>query len=322
MQDIGFAVVGLGMGMARAQQAHDTPGARLVAVCDMDEERLKKGTEEHACKGYADFDQMLGDDEIDAVFVLTPSGTHLTFAERAAAAGKHVITTKPMDVTVERCERIIDACRKAGVKLVVDFETRWVKAFQQLKAALDAGELGQILTIEARCKWYRDQAYYDAGGWRGTWKFDGGGSAANQGIHMLDLLVWLAGQPKVVCARAAALNHDIETEDLAMAILELPNGNPGALITTTNHHLNDEFRVIVTGTSGSANLYNMDGYKVDFKFEDEREKLTTPQPDWPCNAIDDMVRAIRSDAAPLVCGEEGINSIRLLEAVYKKAGLR
>jgi len=132
VSDIGFAVVGLGVGMGRAKQVTEAPGARLVAVCDLDAERLKQATDTYGCEGYDDFDRMLADDRIQVVFILTPSGTHLNFATRAAAAGKHVISTKPMDVTVDRCRQMIDACADADVQLVVDFETRWVPAFQHV----------------------------------------------------------------------------------------------------------------------------------------------------------------------------------------------
>lgn len=320
MGDIGFGVIGLGMGMGRANLVHDLDGAALVAVCDLDEARLKTAVEQNGCKAYTDFDQMLADDDIDVVYVLTPSGTHLDFTTRAAQAGKHVISTKPLDVTFDRCRQMIDVCAANNVHLVADYESRYYPRVQHIKVAVDAGEFGELLFLEARCKWWRDMDYYKSGGWRGTWKYDGGGSMANQGIHLLDIFLWLAGSVKVVSAHAAVLNHDIETEDFAFAQVEFGNGRLGTLLTTTNHHVGNAFDIGLTGTLGSAELVR-ENIQVAFE-ADDRTEPKTPLPDWPKSAADDMVRVLRDGAEPMIPGEEGARAIELLESVYKAAGLR
>ncbi|MCM8764039.1 MAG: Gfo/Idh/MocA family oxidoreductase [Candidatus Omnitrophica bacterium] len=313
---IGFGIVGLGMGYARAKKVKSTDGANLVAVCDINQERLKRACEEFKCAGYSDFNEMLENKKVDVVYVMTPSGTHFDFGRKAAEAGKHVITTKPMEVSVKRCREFIDVCKKNNVELVVDFEMRYMPELQQLKAAIDSGELGKIVFAETRCKWWRTQEYYDAGGWRGTWKYDGGGSAANQGIHVIDLLIWLCGDPKnILFSRYGVFAHNIETEDLTLAIMELENGNFASIITTTNHHLGDDYGVAISFANGSVS--NQTGV-LKIKMKDGSEQLKTKIPDLPRSAIEDMIRTLEEKEAPYVSGYEGMRSIKLLERIYKK----
>lgn len=313
--ETGFGVVGLGMGRARARLVTKTPGAKLVAVCDINQERLSKAQTEFGCKTYSNYEDMLKDKEIDVVYVMTPSGTHLDFGKKAAEAGKHVITTKPMETTVSKCKKFIEVCEKNNVILVVDFELRYQKQNQQIKAALDSGELGEIVFAEARCKWWRTQEYYDAGNWRGTWKFDGGGSAANQGIHIIDMLVWFCGSPiEVISSIYGVYGHKIETEDLTVSLLKLKNGNPGCIVTTTNHHLGDEFGVSLSCKNGSFS--NLRG-ELKIKMADGSETLKTQPPQLPQNAVEDMLWALKGNN-PYVSGYEGIRSIELLEQIYKK----
>jgi UDP-N-acetyl-2-amino-2-deoxyglucuronate dehydrogenase len=321
MDAVRFGVVGLGEGRARARRVQQTPGAVLAGICDSDAERLRTASAELGCRGFADYDAMLADDSIEVIYLVTPSGTHLEVGARAAAAGKHVIVIKPMETTVERCQRLIEACHAHGVHLVVDFEWRYTPPLQQWKAALKAGEFGDVLFAEARCKVWRDQAYYDQGGWRGTWALDGGGSLANQGIHAVDLLVWLCGNPQVLSARAEVVAHRIETEDLTVALLELPNGRPALLTTTTCDHLDNEFGVAIAGTLGSAS--NLPRGELRCKFaRDGRAGLRTPAPAWPRSAAADMIAVLRQGTAPHVPGAEGLRSVHLMEAVYRAAGVR
>ena len=319
---IGFGIVGLGMGAARAKTVTETEGARLAAVCDLDEERRTKVSEEHGCLAFADYDEMLKCDDVDVAYIVTPSGIHAELGKMAAAAGKHVVTTKPMDLTVQRCTDLIDACADAGVKLVVDFDSRYFPKMRQLKTALEAGELGDLIMGEARCKWWRAQDYYDRqGGWRGTWKMDGGGALANQSIHVVDSLVWMCGVPTSVTARVGTFGHDIETEDLGMAMLEFESGAVGFILGTTTYALNNQFGIEVHGKLGSVS--SVQSWRdLEVKFADGRTELITPVPDGPPNsAAEDLVVAVREEATPHSSGEEGRKSIQLLEAIYDAAGV-
>ncbi len=313
--EIGFGVVGLGMGHARARLVKQTQGARLVAVCDVNEEKLQRSCNEFGCKGYTKYEEMLKDDEIQVVYIMTPSGTHLDFAKKAAKAGKHIITTKPMEINVSRCKKFIEVCEKNNVALVVDFELRYKKENHQLKAAIESGELGEILFAEARCKWYRTQEYYDKGGWRGTWKYDGGGSAANQGIHVIDQLVWMVGEVEVLSSIYGVYGHKIETEDCTVSIIRLKNGNPGCIVTTTNHHLGDEYGISLSCKAGSISNFTGE-FKI--KMEDGSQQLKTEVPELPKNAVEDMLGVLNHNKEPFVSGYEGMKSIKLLEQIYKK----
>src|SRR5882724_4321268 len=172
----GFAIIGCGM-IARfhAKALAEIPGAKIVDLGD---------------NFYPDLPPLLARRDVDIVIVATPSGIHMDPAAAAANAGKHVVVEKPLEVTVERCDRIIDACDKNRVKLCTIFPSRFTDANRALKDAVDAGRFGRLTLGETTCKWWRSQAYYDKGGWRGTWKLDGGGAMMNQAIHNVDLLLW------------------------------------------------------------------------------------------------------------------------------------
>jgi predicted dehydrogenase len=318
---LGFGIVGLGMGHERAKIIVKTEGAKLVAVCDLNEERLKKSTTEFGCEGYTDFSKMLRRKDLDVVMVMTPSGTHADFAVKAAKKGKHVITTKPMEVTLKRCDKMIAACEKAGVKLAVDFELRFYPQCRWIKACIDSGEFGKLIFGEARCKWYRTQAYYDQGGWRGTWKMDGGGALANQSIHVIDTLLALMGKPVQVYAQTDTVAHKIETEDIGVAMINFESGARGTIIGTTTIPGGTEFGIEVHGDQGGGSTlrvkYGTD--EVQWFFAGDKKQPTTPKPVAPTNVIEDFVAAMRDGRDPLVTGTEGRRSIELLTAIYKSS---
>ena len=168
---VNFAVVGLGMGRNRAQMIMDTDGAELKCIVDLQADLAKKTAQELGTDWETDLDDVLGRGDIDCVMVMTPSGTHAEIGVRAAKAGKHVITTKPMDVSTEACDRLIAACEEAGVKLAVDYQSRYVDNTYRVAEALRRGWLGKPILGEIRFKWFRSDEYFEHNGsWRGTWK--------------------------------------------------------------------------------------------------------------------------------------------------------
>src|SRR5207247_2605079 len=171
---------------------------------------------------------------VDVVVITTPSGAHLEPAVAAAAAGKHVVVEKPLEITPDRCDRIIDACDQHGVQLCTIFPSRFADANVTLKAAVDAGKFGRLSLGEASNKWWRTQAYYDDGGWKGTRALDGGGALMNQAIHNVDLLLWMMGPVRQLCGFTATLAHErIEVEDTAVACLQFESGALGVIQATT-----------------------------------------------------------------------------------------
>jgi UDP-N-acetyl-2-amino-2-deoxyglucuronate dehydrogenase len=319
--NITFGVVGLGMGANRAGVVAATEGAKLIAVCDLREDRAKGVAEQQSCDWYLDYEKMLERDDIDVIYVMTFSGLHADHGIMAAKAGKHVISTKPLDVRVDKVDELINECASRNLKLVADFDVRYSGMAQTMKNAVDSGALGRIILGEARMKWFRSQAYYDEnGGWRGTWALDGGGSMSNQGIHLLDQLCWMMGDIKSVYADLGVYNHDIEGEDMGMALLTFANGAKGAIVGTTTFPTSPVWGLEVHGDKGAVTSathekgliwYWPGGQEVDpetLKVEPEVK-----------SAAEDMVRAIKEDRTPFVPGEEGRKSVVLLEALRKSS---
>ena len=320
MSDIGFAIIGLGMGRHRAKVATETPGAKLVTVCDLQEEKAKSMAEELGCDYTTDMDEVLKRDDVDAVGVLTPSGTHADLAMKVVEAGKHVFTTKPMDIVVEKCDALTKAARDAGVVLAVDFDCRYGENNRRLKKFIADGGLGKVILGDVHMKWFREQGYYDGGfpaGWRRDVKYEGG-SAANQGVHYIDLLLWFVGPVADVYGRSGTLGHDIATEDISVAMLTFKNGAWGVIETTTCSYPDMGTKIEITGENGSARWTgDVDLLKVrdkpDLKLEDI---AVEPR---PANIIEDMVSSINNGTPVAVDGKEGRKSVELFNAIYESS---
>ena len=222
----GFGIIGCGMiSRFHAKAIGEVRGAKLIACFDQSPAAADKLAADTGCKAYHALGDMLADPGVQVVTIGTPSGAHAEPAVAAARAGKHVIVEKPLEITLRRCDAIIAACQKAGVVLSTIFPSRFHDAAQELKRAVDAGRFGRLTLADAYVKWYRSQAYYDSGAWRGTWDLDGGGALMNQAIHSVDLLRWLVGPVAEVRAQTALLAHQrIAVEDTAVATIQFANG--------------------------------------------------------------------------------------------------
>jgi predicted dehydrogenase len=312
MSDIGFAVIGLGMGANRAREVVATPGARLVAVCDLIQAKVDRVVAEHGCEGTLNYHELLDRDDIDVIYVMVESGNHAKVAIDAAQAGKHVLSTKPIETTPEKAESMIRACDEAGVICAVDFEMRYSPDCNQVKAAMDQGVFGDIILAEERLKWYRSDDYYD--GWHGTWALDGGGSIINQTVHQVDYLCWIMGMPETARARYGVYNHDIETEDMTLAMLHYANGAEGMIVCTTTF---PEDKVAATQVHGTKGGVILDWKTIDYW--KTRDDMTVEVPPHPNCAADDVVKTLR-DGEPLSCdGREALKSLRLIQAIYHSA---
>jgi predicted dehydrogenase len=321
MADVRFGIVGTGMGASRAETASKTAGAKLVCVCDFVEERAKALANKLGCEYETSYEKMLERDDIDVVGVMTPSGMHADFSIMAVKAGKHVYTTKPMDILVERCDELIETAQKAGVILAVDFGERYSTSNKRVHKAIQTGVLGRMFLADLRMKWFRDQSYYDGGspaGWRSKRRYEGG-SAANQGVHFIDLIQWFMGSVKTVIGKSATMNHNIETEDLSVAILEFASGAYGVLQTTTCSIPNIGSSLEFSGSKGTLSwrdskveMYHVEG-KPDAKLEDIDVES------GPSNIIEDMVSAV-TKGTPVACdGNEGRKSVVIFNAIYESS---
>lgn len=319
-----MGVVGVGMGGAHGANLHQNGNgiAELVAVCDKDPQRLTWRVETYAkeldlhVRGYTDLDEMLTKEHLDGLIVSTPSGLHHQQAIAAAARGVNLLLDKPIDISLEAIDKIEQAVTKAGVLCGVNYNMRFKPSHWNIKQAIDRGDFGQVLLVDVRMKWYRDQAYYDKGGWRGTWKMDGGGSLMNQGAHAMDILTWMAGKPKKVCGDFAALNHKIETEDWASGIIEFENGIRSSISTTTIVFPKvDRTYVEVHGTKGSCFVVNDQIVETNLECLQPDKLVPAPYPD----AVIDFAHAVKDKRSPLCDVTQGRWSVQVILAVYESA---
>ncbi|MBE3068685.1 MAG: Gfo/Idh/MocA family oxidoreductase [Planctomycetes bacterium] len=335
------AVIGCGnIGPVHARAYRSTREIRLGAVVDIVPERAEKVGREHDVPWYTDVGKVLRRRDIDFIDVCVPSGLHGTIALRAARAGKHCISEKPLDVTPQRCDRIIEAFRKSGTTLGGIFGHRFADGSLRTKAAIDAGRLGRITLATCSTPWWRSQEYYDSGDWRGTWKLDGGGCLMNQGIHAIDQLIWFCGPIARITARTAMLAHErIEVEDVAVATVEFASGALGVILGTTAAYPGDSVRHEIMGTAGMIHL--ADDKPVLWKLRDEMEAApadsaagAAPAPGADTGAssdplavsddifvrnIDDVARAAREGREPLVSGPEARLAVEAIGAIYRSA---
>jgi len=230
-----FGLIGTGtIAHTHAQAIHLLPNATLAGSFSRNSDKNRKFSEQYNCKAYSSLDELLTDNHVDAVIICTPSGSHLDPGIKAMKHKKHVIIEKPLEITLERIDKLIETASQENVKLTCIFQSRFARASQELKKAIDQGRFGKITMADAIVKWYRTQEYYDSGAWRGTWELDGGGALMNQSIHAIDLLQWLVGDVESIKAFTATLGHErIEVEDTAAAVLKYKNGALGVIQGTT-----------------------------------------------------------------------------------------
>ena len=344
MADIGFGVIGLGMGKHHCKAIDTAPGARLTAVCDTDEERLRPVAEDYGCLAYTDYTEMLANDEIQVVNVATPSGTHADIGAAAAAAGKHLIVEKPADITPARIERLIDAVRDNNVRVACIFQSRYDPLNIRIREAIQEGVLGKLIGVHGHLPWYRKQSYYEGphGTWKGTWAMDGGGSCMNQGVHTVDLLQWLAGRVTGVMAMYGVFAHDIEAEDQTVALLRFESGALGTLYTTTCCYPGYDQRITLYGTQGS--ITKSEGLLFSWKLERDangaeeqemlesfgvREDKSSGSADPMAVSVDghtqivvDMMEAIREGRDPLITLDDARHAVEIIDAIYESGRTR
>jgi predicted dehydrogenase len=336
---LGFGIVGTGMiSRFHALALKDVRGGKLVACCDANPSRAEEFAKHHPCTPHKSLEAMLDDPLVEAVTIATPSGAHMEPAVAAARAGKHVIVEKPLEITLKRCDRIIAECEKAGVTLSTFFPSRFHEAAKLMKHAVEAGRFGRLTLGDAYVKWFRTQAYYDSGAWRGTWKLDGGGALMNQAIHTVDLLQWMMGPVVEVQARTAMLAHErIEVEDVAVATLEFESGALGVIEATTAAFPGYLKRIEIHGSEGSAVLEEEDVKKWDFAKKSRSDAAVQRRMAMHTKTgggaadpaaishrahthqLQDFIEAIRKERSPSVDGPEGRKAVEIILAIYHSA---
>lgn len=323
-----FGIVGCGaIGPTHATAISRLPDAELVAVADPVAERAAELADRFGVRGvYRDTASLLADPEVDVVCLCTPSGRHADGAIAALEADKHAVIEKPMDVTVEACDRLIAAQQRTGRLVSVVSQHRFDPATKRVKELVDQGKLGRLALVTAEVKWYRTQAYYDGGDWRGTAALDGGGALMNQGVHMVDLLLHLAGPVQTVYAQTRTAAHErIEVEDVAVATLAFASGAVGTLVATTAAYDGLPARIDLFGTTGSVILEG-EAIKLlklrDDPAEPVGELAAKATPAWgDAHAVQlaDVVRCLRTGDRLRSDAADGRAAVRLVQAIYESA---
>ena len=329
-----FGIVGCGViAPHHAESILESKNGELTTVCDIIEEKAVEFAKKYNVNEYyTDYKKMIDEADIDIVCVCTPSGAHGEIAVYAANARKHLIVEKPIEITKEKINEIIEAVNKNNVKMISVFQIRTQPAFIAAKKAIEKGTLGDIILADAYLKTYRSQEYYNSAGWRGTWKMDGGGALMNQGIHGVDILLWLAGDVESVFARVGTQARNIEVEDTAVVVLKFKNGAFGIIEGTTSVYPGQSKIFEIHGKKGSIIIGN-DGIEVwevegnkDIKASEikkEADDTANNPTKFPGAShlalIEDLMDAIENDRPTSIPPEEGRKAVDLILAIYESA---
>ena len=327
---LGFGVIGCGrIAPKHTESILAIPDAELIAVCDIVPERAEKFAELYKAEPYIDYKELLKREDIDIVTIATPSGNHAEIGIEAAKAGKHVMVEKPMAMTLQEADRLIQACQENNVKLGVIHQNRYNKSIKTLRAAMEAGRFGKLTHGQASIRWNRNEDYYTQAPWRGT-RLQDGGVLMNQSIHNIDLLQWMMGPADSVFGYTTTALRPIEMEDVAGAIIRFKNGAIGLIeAATTIYPKNLEETLNVFGETGSVVIGGIAVNRVEvWEFPDsdkEKEEIFASQENDPPTVygfghreiIQDMIKAVKDDIDPPINGEEGRKALEIILAIYR-----
>jgi predicted dehydrogenase len=329
-----FALVGCGRISKRHSEllgGNIIHGACLSAVCDIDSEKARKLGEAYDVPWFTDMHEMMRShgDNIDVLTILTESGNHARHVVELAQYHKDLVVEKPMALTLDDADRMIEECDRYGVKLFVIKQNRFNVPVIKLREALEEGRFGKLVMGTVRVRWCRKQEYYDQDDWRGTWKYDGG-VLTNQASHHVDLLEWMMGEVDSVFAKSRRALADIEAEDTAVAVLKFKNGALGIIEATTATRPRDlEGSISILGEKGSVVI---EGFAVNemktWNFTEERESDKDVLEKYSVNPpnvygfghqeyYNHVVSCIDEGKKLLVNGLVGRKSLELISAIYE-----
>lgn len=319
-----------------ARAAREIDGVEVAAVYGNNQDKAARLAKLYGGEAYGDLESFLKHRPLDMVMIGSPSGLHAEQGIAAARRGLHVLVEKPIDITTERADLLISECERAGVKLGVCFQDRVAPDTARLKQIVDAGRLGKPILVSGRVKWYRPPEYYRDSRWRGTSELDGGGALINQGVHTVDLLLWLMGDVARVNAKAITALHDVEVEDTVVATLQFTNGAIGTLEAATSAYPGYRRRIELTGSEGTLILEDNQIVAADLRTPGEDLLMSKAGPkEGSTNAsatspvvsdvsghkriLEDFLRAIETNGKPACDGHEGRRSIELVQAIYESS---
>ncbi len=337
-EKFGFGIIGAGViSTYHAKGIEENPDAKIVAISDLDRAKADEFAEKHDCEVVMDWREMIRRDDIQGVCVCSPSGLHAEHAIGAAQAGKHPLVEKSIAIKLKDAVNMVRAARDNDVKLGVIFQKRTEEAPNRIRKAIADGLFGKIVFADVSAKYWRNQAYYDSADWRGTWDQEGGGATMTQGIHAIDLMLYMMGDVEKIYAKFDTVAHErIEVEDMALAILTWKNGALGSLHTASSVNPGQGNVFHINGTHGSTTL--VEDTITSWAVSDSKEvvaeetvagvsgKAGTAASSAQTFPVEGHIKQVRNfiDAVEkgeeLVCsGEEGLRSLLLIEALYESA---
>ena len=330
-----FAIIGCGViayTHAKALEALRDEGCVLYGACDIVPQKADAYAAEHGVPHvYYDYRDALRDPAVDIVCVCVPSGLHGEVCRAAAEAGKAIVCEKPMEITPERVADVIVTVERTRAKMQCIFQRRMMPVAVAVRQAVAEGRFGRVCLAGADLRYYRDQAYYNSAGWRGTWELDGGGALMNQGVHGVDLILWmLGGRVASLYGRAATLARKIPVEDTASAVLTMEDGAMCVLQGCTTAYPGFSSTFYIHGEKGSV-AFNDEGVLV-WNFLDPAS--APPRPDSgervggaadPAQIgnyghiclLRDIAQAVRDDREPLIPPRDAALAVRVICAIYE-----
>ncbi len=331
---VNFGIIGCGViGPAHGRALEKIENARIAAVCDIDLEKAKAYAEKFgvdSARVYTDYHELLAQPDVDAVSICVPSGIHGQIAIDALKANKHVLCEKPMEITREKLDEVVEASRKSDRKFACVFQRRTQPIPSRVKKALDSGMMGRPLMASAYLKYNRTPEYYKSAGWRATWEMDGGGALMNQGVHGVDLISWFMGGIDKIYGVARTQFHDIPVEDAAVCTVKYKNGAIGVIEGSTCVYPAQDTRFEIHCEKGSVMFSDKGLIQWELKdgtvIRDDSAAGLNMKDDpraigdlshWA--VIQDFVDAIVYDRDPIVTPEEGRKAVDTILAIYKSS---
>jgi len=331
MKTFRIALVGCGrISRNHVEAISRVDGLELVAVSDVDEMRAKAISDPLGIPSFTSYEEMLDEVECDVVTICTPSGFHAVQGVLAANTGHHVVTEKPMAISLKEADELVHACDEAKVHLFVVKQNRLNAPVQMLKRAVDRGRFGRLYMANCTVRWTRPQEYYDQAPWRGTWEFDGG-AFMNQASHYVDLIQWIVGPVENVMAKTATLARKIETEDSGVAILRFRSGALGVIeVTMLTYPKNMEGSLTILGEKGTVKIGGTAVNKVEhweFADSDPDDEIVRRLDINPPNVYGfghegyyrNVLAVLRGEAKADTDGRAGRKSLELILGIYESA---
>lgn len=328
MKTYNFGILGCGViSKTHALAISEIENAKLLGVADNNIEYARAFAQKNGVKAYESYQEMLADKDIDVVCICTPSGFHASNAIEALNSGKHVVLEKPMSISNEWADKVIEACERTGKKLTVISQFRFSEDIKRVKQLIEENAFGKISLCTLTMKYYRNPEYYSSSSWRGTLRFDGGGALINQGIHGVDMLDYIVGPINNVKGKIATISHNIEGEDTAVAFFQTANGALGVIQGSTCAYPGFDRRIEIHGDKGYVCLLEnkieklmVNGEMVDLgelNFTSTANDNTVMDYRMHKAQLENLLNAIEGKEEILVDCYEGKKALAIIQKVYK-----